>query len=130
MNIDDILSELRQNLSDYLIEQVCKADDGRVTNLEIYKYKKLTISEGRVSKSGEKTVAIRIGVFLAEFVIGSCEKVSGCLDPDAERFIINWMAKNENSFYLKAIFDSRVKQDEFAIIPFDLEEVYSKFKKV
>lgn len=125
MDSRKVLDKLEDDLSHYLISEMCKADPTKRASSEIYKYKGLGLKVDSQSKKQEKTVFVRIGVLEAEFKLGSCEKCSGGLSPQEEKLVQRWLGGNENTTKLQAVF-SRIKVSKKpAIIPFDLENYYS-----
>lgn len=126
MEAKKILDKLEDNLSHFLIGEMCKADPTRRGSPEMYKYKGLNITADPKSRAQEKTVSIRIGVLEAEFKIDDCEKNSGCLSPEEERLVMLWLAKSEINYNLKSIFVRKAGDMKMAIIPFDLEHYYSQ----
>lgn len=125
MDSRKVLDKLEDDLSHYLISEMCKADPTKRGSSEIYKYKGLSLKVDSQSKKQEKTVFVRIGVLEAEFKLGSCEKCSGGLSSQEEKLVQRWLGGNENTTKLQAVF-SRIKVSKKpAIIPFDLENYYS-----
>ena len=126
MDSRKVLDKLEDDLCHFLIGELCKADPTKRGSPEMYKYKGLSINADTNSKSQDKTVSVRIGVLEAEFKIDDCEKNAGSLSPDEERLVKLWLSKSENNFRLKSIFLRKKGKTTLAIIPFDLENFYSK----
>ncbi len=126
MDEQKIIGKLEQDLSHFLIGEMCKKNPEKRSSAEMYKYKGLNIKADPKSTLDEKTIFVRIGVLEAEFKVDSCEKNSGCLAPEEERLIMMWMGRSENHSYLRAIFNKKNDKKEIAIIPFDLEHIYNK----
>ena len=79
-----------------------------------------------MSKAKEKTIFIRIGYLEEEFKIDSCEKNFGALSPEEERLVMIWLGQSENNYLLKSIFNQKISKKEISIVPFDLENYFSK----
>lgn len=126
MDSKKILSKMENDLSEYLVTELCKADSSRRTSGEMYKYKGLNIAlDSKNKKSSDKTIFIRIGVMEAEFKLGSCEKCSGGLSNEEEKIIKKWLSSSDNSAKFDMFFLKHKKLDKPKIIPFDLEHYYS-----
>lgn len=121
-----ILDKLEHDLSHFLISEMCKSDPSKRGSPEMYKYKGLNITADPRSKAQEKTISVRIGVLEAEFRINACEKNSGCLIPEEERLVMLWMGQSDNNALLRQVFNPKGIKQDMVIIPFDLEEYYSK----
>lgn len=124
MDSKKVLEKLENDLTHFLITEMCKKDPTKRTSGEMYKYKGMSINADVNSKKNDKTIFVRIGVLEAEFKLGSCEKCSGGLAPDEERLIARWMSSGDNETKLQAVFKQKPKKNKPFIIPFDLEHFY------
>ena len=127
MDTNKILAKLEQDLSFFMISEACKDDPSKRGSSEMYKYKGLAITTNEKSKDVDKVAAIRIGSLEAHFKIDTGDKVFGSLAPDDERMVKIWMSQSETTSRFNTVFSkSDNNKREIAIIPFDLEEFYSK----
>lgn len=121
-----IVDKLEHDLSHFLINESCKDNPELRGTPEMYKYKGLSIYPHDQSNSSEKSISVRIGALEAEFKIDTCDKNSGSLAPEDERLIMIWMGQNENAYQLKSIFYKQKATKQIAIVPFDLEELFTQ----
>jgi len=126
MDKNKIISKLEQDLSHFLISEVCKDDPSKRGTSEMYKYKGLGLSTNERSKDNNKILAVSIGPLEARFKIENGDKVSGNLSPEDERLVQMWMGQSENCTQLRSIFTTTKETKLVAIIPFDLEEYYTR----
>ena len=127
MDKNKLLARLEQDLSHFLITEICRNDPSKRGTSEMYRYKGLSITTNEKAKGVDKIAAIRIGVLEAHFKIETGDKTFGNLMPDDERFVQMWMTQSENVAMFKKIFSEALAgQKVMAIIPFDLEEYYTK----
>ena len=126
MDKNRILLKLEQDLSHFLISEACKNDPTKRGTPEMYKYKGLSLSTNEKSKDATKTVGVNIGALEAKFKISNGDKVSGNLSPQDEGMIQIWLAQSENTSMLRTIFAMGDNKKNIAILPFDLEEFYTK----
>lgn len=120
------LEKLEQSLSNFMIEEMCKADPTKRSTPEMYRYKGLSLNINTDEKTKDKLISVRIGVLEAEFKIDSHEKNSGALAPQEEKLVTLWLSKSENSHAIKRFFYRNIQAEKIAIIPFDLEHYYVK----
>jgi len=125
MDSKKVLLKLEQDLTHFLISEVCKADPSKRLSGEMYKYRGLNISVDQNSKKQEKTIFVRIGVLEAEFKIGSNEKCSGGLSTEEEKLVKKWMSSGDTATKLQNVFAAKKITQKPLIIPFDLEYFYS-----
>ena len=125
MDSKKVLSKLEQDLSEFLMAEICKIDPSKRVSGDMYKYRGLALSVNPKDKRHDKTILVRIGVLEAEFKLGSCEKCSGGLSPTEERLISNWMSSGDNNSKLQMVFEKKMNSIKPAIVPFDLEYFYS-----
>ena len=125
MSSKKVLSKLEQDLSEYLVAEICQLDPSKRVSGDTYKYRGLNLFINPNDKKSEKTIFVRIGVLEAEFKLGTCEKCSGGLSPTEERLISKWMSSADNGVKLLSVFERVTNSQRPAIIPFDLEYFYS-----
>ena len=126
-NKSKLLTKLEQDLSFFMIQELCKKDPTKRGSSEMYRFKGLAINsnEKEKDKDKEKTIKVRIGALEAEFKINSGDKVSGALAPEDERLVMIWMNKTENMSQIKQIFTvNDQNRKPISIVPVDLEEIY------
>ena len=126
MNIQKAIDKLEHDLCHFLIGELCKKNPEKRGSPEMYRYKGLNIKLDPFSKAKEKTIFVRIGALEAEFKINSGEKNSGALSPEEEHLVRIWMGQSENNYLIKSVFNSNNSKKEIAIIPFDLEDYFTK----
>ena len=130
MDKNRILSKLESDLSHFLISELCKNDPSKRSSSEMYKYKGLNLSANvddfKTKREHDKLLIVGIGALEAKFRIDSGAKTSGNLSPEEEKLIQIWLAQSENSNTIRRIYASTDNKKEIAIIPFDLEEFYTK----
>ena len=126
MNPKKVIEKLEHDLCHFMIGELIKNKPERRGSPEMYKYKGLSVIVDTLAKKEEKTVSIRIGALEAEFKIDSGAKNSGALAPEEEKIITIWLSQNEVNYYLKALFNVKTIKKEIPIIPFDLENFYTK----
>ncbi len=126
MDVQKAIGKLEHDLCHFLIGEMCKNNPEKRGSPEMYRYKGLNIKLDPQSKAKEKTIFVRIGALEAEFKIDSCEKNSGALSPDEERLVMIWMGQSENNYLLKSVFNQGSSKKEISIVPFDLEEYFTK----
>ena len=120
------LEKLEHDLGHYIISEITKTDPSKKSSPEIYKYRGLSITPNLGSKGEDKMVGVRIGALEAMFKINSGEKCAGFLNPDDERLIRIWMSQSDTLTLLKTLCVAQTTKKSVAIIPFDLEEFFSK----
>ncbi len=126
MDVQKAIGKLEHDLCHFLIGEMCKNNPEKRGSPEMYRYKGLNIKLDPQSKAKEKTIFVRIGALEAEFKIDSCEKNSGALSPEEERLVMIWMGQSENNYLLKSVFNQGSSKKEISIVPFDLEEYFTK----
>ena len=126
MDVQKAIGKLEHDLCHFLIGEMCKNKTEKRGSPEMYRYKGLNIKLDPQSKAKEKTIFVRIGALEAEFKIDSCEKNSGALSPEEERLVMIWMGQSENNYLLKSVFNQGSSKKEISIVPFDLEEYFTK----
>ena len=126
MDKGKILSKLEQDLSHFLIDEACKNDPKMRGSSQMYKYKGLSLDTNEKRKEAHKVLVVTMGALEAQFKIDNGDKVSGNLNPEDERLIQMWMTRSENNMPIRSIFVKHVDSKTISIIPFDLEEYYTK----
>ena len=126
MDVQKAIGKLEHDLCHFLIGEMCKNNPEKRGSPEMYRYKGLNIKLDPQSKAKVLTIFVRIGALEAEFKIDSCEKNSGALSPEEERLVMIWMGQSENNYLLKSVFNQGSSKKEISIVPFDLEEYFTK----